>query len=113
MTCWPRLLATALSAGAQSNSTHELEILSQLSTKPAASTMPVFQLLNAPGNEALKAFFFTLEVLLPHCGPCRPWRFPPAINSNEAKKFQAMVEEGARQQVSSKSSHPMRIAQWF
>jgi len=52
------LLAT-LTVHAQSNSTHELEILSQLSTKPAVSSMPVFQLLNAPGNEALKAFFFT------------------------------------------------------
>lgn len=46
-------------ANAQGNSTHELEILNQLSTKPAVSSMPVFQLLNAPGNEALKAFFFT------------------------------------------------------
>jgi protease I len=50
---------TALHAGAQSNSTHELEILNQLSSKPAVSSMPVFQLLNAPGNEALKAFFLT------------------------------------------------------
>lgn len=52
------LLAT-FNAHAQSNSTHELEILSQLSTKPAVHSMPVFHLLNAPGNEALKAFFFT------------------------------------------------------
>lgn len=50
---------TAVNASAQSNSTHELEILSQLSTKSAVASMPVFQLLNAPGNEALKSFFFT------------------------------------------------------
>ena len=50
---------TALNANAQGNSTRELEVLNQLSTKPAVSSMPVFQLLNAPGNEALKAFFFT------------------------------------------------------
>ena len=52
-------LSAASTAHAQSNSTHELEVLSQLSTKQAVSSMPVFQLLNAPGNEALKAFFFT------------------------------------------------------
>ncbi|MEZ0387958.1 MAG: DJ-1/PfpI family protein [Verrucomicrobium sp.] len=52
-------MLTALNANAQGNSTHELEVLNQLSTKPAVSSMPVFQLLNAPGNEALKAFFFT------------------------------------------------------
>jgi protease I len=48
-----------LNASAQSNSTHELEVINQLSTKAAVSSMPVSQLLNAPGNEALKAFFFT------------------------------------------------------
>lgn len=50
---------TSIAANAQSNSAHELEILSQLSTKSAVASMPVFQLLNAPGNEALKEFFFT------------------------------------------------------
>ena len=52
-------LFTASPAAAQSNSTHELEVISQLSTRSAVSSMPVSQLLNAPGNEALKAFFFT------------------------------------------------------
>jgi protease I len=41
------------------NSTHELSIINQLSSQSAVSVMPVSQLLNAPGNEALKAFFFT------------------------------------------------------
>ncbi|MES1224607.1 MAG: type 1 glutamine amidotransferase domain-containing protein [Bacteroidota bacterium] len=40
-------------------STNELAIINQLSTQPAVVNMPVSQLLNAPGNEALKAFFFT------------------------------------------------------
>ncbi|QJE97295.1 DJ-1/PfpI/YhbO family deglycase/protease [Luteolibacter luteus] len=52
-------LFTASPAAAQSNSTHELEVINQLSTRSAVSSMPVSQLLNAPGNEALKAFFFT------------------------------------------------------
>jgi protease I len=38
---------------------NELVIINQLSTQPAVVNMPVSQLLNAPGNEALKAFFFT------------------------------------------------------
>ncbi|HEX2750448.1 MAG TPA: type 1 glutamine amidotransferase domain-containing protein [Verrucomicrobiales bacterium] len=46
-------------AAAQGNSSRELEIVNQLSTRAAVSSMPVSQLLNAPGNEALKAFFFT------------------------------------------------------
>lgn len=53
------LLLSTWHAAAQGNSTYELEVLNQLSTKAAVSSMPVFQLLNAPGNEALKAFFFT------------------------------------------------------
>lgn len=44
---------------AQTNSSHELDVINQLSTKSAVASMPVSQLLNAPGNEALKAFFFT------------------------------------------------------
>lgn len=38
---------------------NELEIMNKLSTQTAVVNMPVSQLLNAPGNEALRAFFFT------------------------------------------------------
>lgn len=38
---------------------YELEVVNQLTTSAAIVNMPVSQLLNAPGNEALKAFFFT------------------------------------------------------
>lgn len=38
---------------------HELEVLNQLTSPSAVVNMPVSQLLNAPGNEALRAFFFT------------------------------------------------------
>lgn len=38
---------------------NELKILNELTSQPAVSTMPVSQLLNAPGNEKLRAFFFT------------------------------------------------------
>lgn len=38
---------------------HELEVMNQLTTAAAVVNMPVSQLLNAPGNEALRAFFFT------------------------------------------------------
>lgn len=48
-----------IDAQAQSNSVHELNVINQLATQPAVVVMPVTQLLNAPGNEALKAFFFT------------------------------------------------------
>lgn len=44
---------------AQTNSMHELEVINQLSTQSAVVNMPVTKLLNAPGNEALKSFFFT------------------------------------------------------
>jgi protease I len=44
---------------AQTNHVHELEVINQLSTQSAVVNMPVSRLLNAPGNEALKAFFFT------------------------------------------------------
>lgn len=40
-------------------SMHELEVMNQLGTQSVASVMPVSQLLNAPGNEELRAFFFT------------------------------------------------------
>ncbi|MRX68798.1 protease I [Flavobacterium resistens] len=51
------LVGTALSAEAQIN--HELNVMNQLATPSHVSVMPVSQLLNAPGNEALRAFFFT------------------------------------------------------
>ncbi|AYL95798.1 DJ-1/PfpI/YhbO family deglycase/protease [Mucilaginibacter celer] len=38
---------------------HELEVLNQLTSPSVVVNMPVSQLLNAPGNEALRAFFFT------------------------------------------------------
>ncbi len=38
---------------------NELEILNKLASPSVASVMPVSQLLNAPGNEALRDFFFT------------------------------------------------------
>ncbi|PSL33625.1 DJ-1/PfpI/YhbO family deglycase/protease [Chitinophaga ginsengisoli] len=38
---------------------HELSVLNQLSSPAVVVNMPVSQLLNAPGNEALRAFFFT------------------------------------------------------
>lgn len=38
---------------------HELEVLNQLTSPSAVVNMPISQLLNAPGNEALRAFFFT------------------------------------------------------
>lgn len=38
---------------------YELEVMNQLTTSTAVVNMPVSQLLNAPGNEAMRAFFFT------------------------------------------------------
>ncbi|WET01760.1 type 1 glutamine amidotransferase domain-containing protein [Flavobacterium sp. YJ01] len=38
---------------------HELNVMNQLATPSHVSVMPVSQLLNAPGNEALRDFFFT------------------------------------------------------
>jgi protease I len=38
---------------------HELSVLNQLGSPAVVVNMPVSQLLNAPGNEALRAFFFT------------------------------------------------------
>ncbi|MEI9810262.1 MAG: hypothetical protein WDO16_21665 [Bacteroidota bacterium] len=38
---------------------YELSVLNQLGSPTAVVNMPVSQLLNAPGNEALRAFFFT------------------------------------------------------
>ncbi|WP_343674499.1 type 1 glutamine amidotransferase domain-containing protein [Chitinophaga sp.] len=54
---------TILNATAQVKTTamnsHELSVLNQLGSSSVVVNMPVSQLLNAPGNEALKAFFFT------------------------------------------------------
>jgi protease I len=44
---------------AQTNNVYELDVINQLSTQSAVVNMPVTKLLNVPGNEALKAFFFT------------------------------------------------------
>lgn len=41
------------------NYSNELEVVNKLSTQSAVVNMPVTKLLDAPGNEALKAFFFT------------------------------------------------------
>lgn len=38
---------------------HQLDVMNQLATPSHISVMPVSQLLNAPGNEALRDFFFT------------------------------------------------------
>lgn len=46
---------------AEQTTTHELTVLNQLSSRAAVVNMPVSQLLNAPGNEALRAFFFTQD----------------------------------------------------
>lgn len=43
----------------KTNYSSELEVVNQLSTQSAVVNMPVSKLLNAPGNEALKDFFFT------------------------------------------------------
>jgi protease I len=53
------LSVAAVDANAQQTRSHELEVVNQLATSVAVVNMPVTQLLNAPGNEALKAFFFT------------------------------------------------------
>ena len=38
---------------------YELSVLNQLGSPSVVVNMPVSQLLNAPGNEALRGFFFT------------------------------------------------------
>lgn len=64
------IIAAMLSAQATSDATaqtniqtsinsHELSVLNQLGSSSAVVNMPVSQLLNAPGNEALRSFFFT------------------------------------------------------
>lgn len=42
-----------------SNTLHEFEVANKLSTQSAVVNMPVTNLLNAPGNEGLREFFFT------------------------------------------------------
>ena len=37
---------------------HELDVMNHLATPSHVSVMPVSALLNAPGNEAMRAFFF-------------------------------------------------------
>ena len=44
---------------AQASPVNELEVLNKLASKALVSNMPAAQLLNAPGNENLRAFFFT------------------------------------------------------
>lgn len=57
------VLFAAVTGNAQtaqtSNSGYELEVMNQLATQSNVITMPVSKLLNAPGNENLKAFFFS------------------------------------------------------
>lgn len=48
--------STALTAQVKD---HQLDVMNQLATPSHISVMPVSQLLNAPGNEALRDFFFT------------------------------------------------------
>ena len=61
----PIIIATAFAifvattGEAQDFTSHQLDVINQLSSKAAVSNMPVSQLLNAPGNEALRVFFFT------------------------------------------------------
>jgi protease I len=43
----------------KTNYNNELEIVNKLSTQSAVVNMPVSKLLDAPGNEGLKSFFFT------------------------------------------------------
>lgn len=52
-------ISSIYTAEAQEASSREYEILKQLSSQPAAAGMPAIGLLNAPGNEKLKTFFFT------------------------------------------------------
>lgn len=56
-------LLTAVNAQAQvkpgTGSAYELSVLNRLGSPAAVVNMPVSQLLNAPGNEALRSFFFT------------------------------------------------------
>jgi protease I len=52
-------ITAAVSKGNAQDTSHELEVMNQLATSTAVVNMPVSKLLNAPGNEALKSFFFT------------------------------------------------------
>lgn len=50
---------TAQMKTTEQTNANELEVLNQLTSRTAVVNMPVSQLLNAPGNEALRSFFFT------------------------------------------------------
>lgn len=54
----PSLFA-ALHVQIENYSTYQLEVLEQLTSQRVIPAMPISRLLNAPGNENLKAFFFT------------------------------------------------------
>jgi len=53
------LNATAQNMAKMAPSSHELSVLNQLGSPAAVVNMPISQLLNAPGNEGLREFFFT------------------------------------------------------
>ncbi len=52
------LSAVALSDAQAQDIDHKLDVINQLTTPSHVSVMPVSSLLNAPGNEVLRAFFF-------------------------------------------------------
>lgn len=52
------LSAVALSDAQTQDIDHKLDVINQLTTPSHVSVMPISSLLNAPGNEALRAFFF-------------------------------------------------------
>ena len=53
------ILFTGTCVNAQSTGEKEFDILKKLSSEPVVSVMPVYNLLNAPGNEKLRSFFLT------------------------------------------------------
>jgi protease I len=52
-------MISVFQADAQNTKNDQFEILKQLTSSTAVANMPVYNLLNAPGNEKLKAFFLT------------------------------------------------------
>lgn len=52
------LSAAALTDAQAQDIDHKLDVINQLGTASHVSVMPVSALLNAPGNEAMRAFFF-------------------------------------------------------
>lgn len=71
-------IPAVLNSNAQQAKSHELEVMNQLATSAAVVNMPVAQLLNAAGNEALKAFFFT----------------PVTVKTLEGKKIAVIAADG-------------------